>query len=107
VHASHFFAIRFSLILNTKALKTFPIRYSRTFGSKEFEGGRVIFMEMESVKLSEIVLRWYPEMMPFLKQNELDILIMLRDGLRILEPHDAMEIIQFSICEHQNSANLH
>ncbi|WP_438349763.1 hypothetical protein ACP8HI_03550 [Paenibacillus sp. FA6] len=64
-------------------------------------------MEMESVKLSEIVLRWYPDMMPFLKQNELNLLIMLRDGISILEPHDAMEIIQFSICEHQNLAHLH
>ena len=64
-------------------------------------------MEMESVKLSEIVLRWYPDMMPFLKQSELNLLIMLRDGLSILEPHDAMEIIQFSICEHQNLSHLH
>ncbi|AOZ93975.1 hypothetical protein [Paenibacillus crassostreae] len=64
-------------------------------------------MEMESVKLSDIVMRWYPDMMPFLKQNELNLLIMLRDGFHFLEPNDAMEIIQFSICEHQNSAQLH
>ncbi|MHA0857924.1 hypothetical protein [Paenibacillus sp. CMAA1364] len=64
-------------------------------------------MDMESVKLSHIVMRWYPNMMPFLKQDELDLLIMLRDGFNILEPLDAMEIIQVSICEHQNSARIH
>jgi hypothetical protein len=61
---------------------------------------------MEPVKLSQIVMMWYPDMMPFLKQIELNSLIMLRDGLRILEAQDAMEIIQFSICEHQNLAHL-
>ncbi|MNP47266.1 hypothetical protein D3C76_1413110 [compost metagenome] len=64
-------------------------------------------MDMESVKLSEIVMRWYPDMMPFLKQKELNSLIMLRDGINILEPSDAMEIIQYSICEHQDFAHLH
>ncbi|AJS61558.1 hypothetical protein UB51_14275 [Paenibacillus sp. IHBB 10380] len=63
-------------------------------------------MEMEPVKLSQIVMMWHPDMMPFLKQIELNSLIMLRDGLRILEAQDAMEIIQFSICEHQNLAHL-
>lgn len=67
----------------------------------------MIFVEMESVKLSQIVERWYPDMLPFLKQKELNSLIMLRDGLSILKPHDAMEIIQISICEHQNLAHLH
>lgn len=67
---------------------------------------RVIFMEMETVKLSAIVMRWYPDMMPFLKQNELNSVIVLRDGLSILEPADAMDIIHYSICEHQNSAYL-
>ncbi|MCP1425935.1 hypothetical protein J3D43_004451 [Paenibacillus xylanexedens] len=37
-----------------------------------------------------------------MKPNELDSLIVLRDGLGILEQGDAMEIIQYSICEHQN-----
>ncbi|WP_199924935.1 hypothetical protein [Paenibacillus sp. IHBB 10380] len=66
----------------------------------------MIFVEMEPVKLSQIVMMWHPDMMPFLKQIELNSLIMLRDGLRILEAQDAMEIIQFSICEHQNLAHL-
>ncbi|MGF7045799.1 hypothetical protein J2T13_000259 [Paenibacillus sp. DS2015] len=61
---------------------------------------------MEPVKLSQIVMMWFPDMMPFLKQIELNSLIMLRDGLSILEAQDAMEIIQFSICEHQNLAHL-
>ncbi|OZB96952.1 hypothetical protein [Paenibacillus sp. XY044] len=64
-------------------------------------------MEMETVKLSQIVMKWFPDMMPFLKQNELNSLIVLRDGLSILEQEDAMEIIQYSICEHQSSAFLH
>ena len=64
-------------------------------------------MEMETVKLSQIVMKWFPDMMPFLKQNELNSLIVLRDGLSILEQNDAMEIIQYSICEHQSSALLH
>ncbi|WP_084654504.1 hypothetical protein [Paenibacillus zanthoxyli] len=61
---------------------------------------------METVKLSEIVKKWYPDMMPFLKQDELDSMIVLRDGLSILDSADAMDIIQYSICEHQDSAYL-
>lgn len=67
----------------------------------------MIFVEMETVKLSEIVLRWFPDMMPFFRQNELNSMIVLRDGLNILEEDDALEIIQYSICEHQNQAYLH
>ncbi len=66
----------------------------------------MIFVEVETVKLSQIVMKWFPDMMPFLKQNELNSLIVLRDGLGILEQDDAMEIIQYSICEHQSSAPL-
>ncbi|CAH1215152.1 hypothetical protein PAECIP111890_04216 [Paenibacillus sp. JJ-223] len=64
----------------------------------------MIVVEMETVKLLEIVNRWCPEMLPFLKPNELDSLIVLRDGMGILEQGDAMEIIQYSICEHQNES---
>ncbi|KOP67143.1 hypothetical protein [Paenibacillus solani] len=64
-------------------------------------------MEMETVKLSQIVMKWFPEMIPFFRQNELNSMIVLRDGLRILEQEDALEIIQFSICEHQNQTPLH
>lgn len=67
---------------------------------------RVMFVEMETVKLSAIVMKWHPEMMPFLKQDELDSTIVLRDGLGILESADAMDIIQYSICEHQDPAFL-
>ncbi|SDF65121.1 hypothetical protein SAMN04488542_11485 [Fontibacillus panacisegetis] len=67
----------------------------------------MIVVEMETVKLAQIVMKWFPDMLPFLNQKELDSMIILRDGLTILEPEDAMEIIQFSICEHQNSAFLH
>lgn len=64
-------------------------------------------MEMETVKLEQIVKKWFPDMLPFLNQKELNSTILLRDGLTILEPQDALEIIQFSICEHQNPAFLH
>ncbi|WP_211184455.1 hypothetical protein [Paenibacillus lemnae] len=62
---------------------------------------------METVKLSEIVMKWFPDMLPFFRQNELNFKIVLRDGLSILEEDDAMEIIQYSICENQNQALLH
>lgn len=64
-------------------------------------------MEMETVKLEQIVKKWFPDMLPFLNQRELNSTILLRDGMTILEPQDALEIIQFSICEHQNPAFLH
>lgn len=64
-------------------------------------------MEMETVKLSQIVMKWFPEMMPFFRKSELNSMIVLRDGLNILEQEDALEIIQFSIFEHQSQAPLH
>ncbi|CAM4357525.1 hypothetical protein U9M73_03150 [Paenibacillus phoenicis] len=64
-------------------------------------------VEMETVRLEQIVKKWFPDMLPFLNQKELNSTILLRDGLTILEPQDALEIIQFSICEHQNPALLH
>lgn len=64
-------------------------------------------VEMETVRLEQIVKKWFPDMLPFLNQKELNSTILLRDGLTILEPQDALEIIQFSICEHQNPAFLH
>lgn len=67
----------------------------------------MIDVDMETVKLAQIVMRWFPDMLPFLNQKELNLMIILRDGLTILEPQDAMEIIQLSICEHQNPAFLH
>lgn len=81
--------------------------WTLNLNSVRFEKGKGDFMEMETVKLSAIVMRWYPDMMPFLKQDELNSVIVLRDGLSILEPADAMDIIHYSICEHQNSAFLH
>ncbi|RCX21723.1 hypothetical protein [Fontibacillus phaseoli] len=64
-------------------------------------------VETETVKLEQIVMKWFPDMLPFLNQKELNSMIILRDGLTILEPEDALEIIQLSICEHQNSHFLH
>ncbi|WP_223069943.1 hypothetical protein [Paenibacillus caui] len=62
---------------------------------------------METVKLSQIVTKWFPDMLPFFNQKELNSIIMLRDGFKMLEQEDAMEIMQYSICEHQNSKLLH
>lgn len=62
---------------------------------------------METVKLSRIVEKLAPELESFLTESELDLKIVLRDGLALLKPHDAMEIVQLSICEHQNQAMLH
>ena len=67
----------------------------------------MISVEMETVKLSEIVLKWFPDMIPFFRQKELNSMIVLRDGLGILEEEDALEIIQYSICEHQDHTHLH
>ncbi|REK77477.1 hypothetical protein [Paenibacillus paeoniae] len=58
-------------------------------------------MDMETVKLSQIVERLAPELSPFLTSRELDLTIVLRDGLEVLEPADAMEIVQHSICTGQ------
>lgn len=64
-------------------------------------------MEMETVKLSSIASKFSPELIPFLKQKELNSMIVLRDGIQILEREDAVEIIQHSICEHQKDTCLH
>lgn len=63
-------------------------------------------MEMETVKLSSIVMKYSPELFPFLKKKELNSMIVLRDGIRILERSDAVEIIEYSICEHQKDTYL-
>jgi hypothetical protein len=69
---------------------------------------RVIGVDIvETVKLAQIVMKWFPDMLPFFNHKELNSTIVLRDGLTILEQNDAMEIIQFSICRHQDGAYLH
>ncbi|GIP21227.1 MULTISPECIES: hypothetical protein [Paenibacillus] len=67
----------------------------------------MIIVDMETVKLSQIVMKWFPDMMPFFNPKELDSKILLRDGFTVLEPEDALEIIQYSICEHQSTGQLH
>lgn len=62
---------------------------------------------MELVKLSRIVKRWSPELYPFLKPDELETCIVLRDGVERLNREDALEIIETSICKHQKDAILH
>lgn len=68
---------------------------------------RVVTVEVETVKLQQIVMKWFPDMLPFFNEEELNSQIILRDGLTILEADDALEIIQFSICRHQSSSLLH
>lgn len=58
------------------------------------------------MKLSQIVEKLAPELSSFLTERELDISIVLRDGLALLEPADAFEIVQHSICERQRDAIL-
>jgi hypothetical protein len=48
-----------------------------------------------------------PELYPFLKQHELESEIVLVNGIAALEAQDAVEIIQYSIYEHQKDARLH
>ncbi|MHA7962643.1 hypothetical protein A7K91_19525 [Paenibacillus oryzae] len=62
---------------------------------------------MESVKLSQIVERLAPELGLFLTSKELELRIVLRDGIELLEPSDVMEIVQHSICNGQKTALLH
>jgi hypothetical protein len=64
-------------------------------------------MEMETVKLSRIVMRLKPELYPSLTDNELDSDIVLMYGLERLQVQDVMEIIQFSISEHRKDSLLH
>lgn len=64
-------------------------------------------MEMETIKLSQIVEKLAPELSPFLTSRELDTSIVLRDGMALLEPSDVMEIVQHSICNQQREAFIH
>ncbi|SEO24405.1 hypothetical protein [Paenibacillus sp. OV219] len=63
-------------------------------------------MDMETVRLLQIVEKLVPELVPFLTERELNLNIVLRDGLAFLEPEDAVEIVQHSICEHQKEVLL-
>lgn len=63
-------------------------------------------MEVETVKLSRIVMEKTPEFYPFLKQSELDSFVVLRDGVADLAPDDVVEIIQHSIYEQQKLSLL-
>lgn len=58
-------------------------------------------MHSETVKLSRIVKEFKPELYSFLKQNELNTTIVLRDGIDQLSAEDAVEIIQYSIVKCQ------
>ena len=64
-------------------------------------------MEMETVKLSRIVQKYAPELYPCLKKQELESVIVLRDGVEILEHDDVVEIVHHSIFEHQKDVYLH
>lgn len=64
-------------------------------------------MEPEAVKLAMIVRSFTPDLYPFLTEDELESLIVLRDGLDQLDSQGALEIIQYSIAEHQKDALLH
>jgi hypothetical protein len=64
-------------------------------------------MDTETVKLGTIVERLAPEMLHCLTSQELETKIVLRDGIELLAPADALEIVQFSICRGQTGTILH
>jgi hypothetical protein len=64
-------------------------------------------MLVETVKLSRIVLKVSPELAAFLTRSELNSEIVLMNGIEALEAQDVMEIIQYSISEHQKSTLFH
>jgi hypothetical protein len=64
-------------------------------------------MLVETVKLSRIVLKVSPELVCFLTSSELNSEIVLRNGIEALEAQDVMEIIQYSISEHQKDTLFH
>ncbi|WP_397333976.1 hypothetical protein [Paenibacillus sp. YN15] len=63
-------------------------------------------IHVETVKLSRIVMKLTPELHSFLKPGELDSDIVLMNGFDALLEEDAIEIIQFSISQHQKNAYL-
>ncbi|WP_438448673.1 hypothetical protein [Gorillibacterium sp. sgz5001074] len=63
-------------------------------------------MHVETVKLSRIVMKLTPELYPFLKPRELDSEIVLVNGIEALMEEDAVEIIQYSISEHQKNVYI-
>lgn len=64
-------------------------------------------MLVETVKLSRIVMKFTPELVPSLRQAELESEIVLQYGLEALEKQDVFEIIQYSITELQRDALYH
>ena len=58
-------------------------------------------MHAETVTLASIVMKCTPEMYNALKKEELNSVIVLRDGLACLDAEGALDIIRHSICEHQ------
>jgi hypothetical protein len=59
---------------------------------------------VEAVKLSRIVMELTPELYPFLREDELNYEIVLRNGMDALVTEDVLEIVQYSISEHQKDA---
>jgi hypothetical protein len=62
---------------------------------------------MQTVRLSSIVMKYTPEMIAHLKPKELNSEIVLVNGIEALDEIEAMEIIQYSISEHQKDAYIH
>ncbi|WP_084783458.1 hypothetical protein [Paenibacillus sp. FJAT-26967] len=64
-------------------------------------------MEMETVKLSDIVKTYTPELYTFLTRTELNSEIVLMNGIDSLDQEDVIEIVQYSIKENRRNAFLH
>lgn len=61
---------------------------------------------METYKLSTIVLAVTPELYSFLKPQELDSQIVLRNGMNALDMQDVLEIIEASIAQQNDGRSL-
>lgn len=62
---------------------------------------------METVRLSTIVQLVYPEIKDMLTEYELEMPIVLRDGIHSVSNDDLLEIIEASILNKGKSAFLH
>ncbi|BAU29426.1 hypothetical protein DFP93_1157 [Aneurinibacillus soli] len=59
---------------------------------------------METVRLETIVTSVMPEVLRVLTPEELDVPIVLRDGMHVLDRHDVLEIVEATI--HTRSRNI-
>lgn len=64
-------------------------------------------MSVETVKLATIINAVMPEVHRVLRTEELNAFIVLRDGIRNLDRHDVLEIVEATINNAKRSALYH